>query len=114
MRKTLFIALAILTLGLAGCSYGVYSVSSGKADLGAVCFTADSRYNIDVDVDGTSYKMETVKKKAYKSRRDIKRTSSEQIVLSPGRHKVQVAMNGKQIYNQEVFISATEVKIIEL
>ena len=109
---TLFVAAIVLTL--ASCNVGVHSVSSGKADEAALLFMAPERYDIAVIVDGTTYALETVKKKAYRAARDIKRSATQQVVVSPGRHSVQVTRDGKEVYTKEIFVSAAEQKVIEL
>ena len=114
-RLVLTLIIAIAAIALTGCkSQGVYSVNSGKADVGAVCFAASSSYDILVDIDGTQYNTSTVKKIAHKSRRDIQNTAKTQIMLAPGRHHVKVIREGKVVYQKEIFLSATETKIIEL
>ena len=95
-----------------GC--GVYSVSSGYADKAAICFVSTNTYDISVNVDNDSYDVTTIKQKSYKRNRDIKKTANNHIALEPGRHKVIVIKDNKEIYNGEVFVSATETKIVEL
>ena len=113
MKKSLLLA-ALLTLLFGSCRTGIYSVSSGQADESAVCFVASQSYNIEVDIDGVTYNTKTIKQQPQKARRDIKATANEKIKLATGRHTVKVTNYGTQIYSKEIFISATEVKIIEL
>ena len=52
--------------------------------------------------------------KTYKAKRNIKKTANNQITLPPGRHNVVVTKEGVEVYNQEIFVSATDIKVIEL
>lgn len=112
MKKLFLIAIVTLVFFLSGC--GVYSVASGMEDKSALCFVSDQCYDIMVDVDGVAYKMQTVKQKSHRANRDVKRMADSQILLSPGRHQVTVVRDNRMLYAKEVFVSATEVKIIEL
>lgn len=111
MKKIIMILFAVITLSLTSCGVGNYSVVSGNADKASVCFVSTEKFDITVDIDGTTYEVKTIKDKQYKSRRNIKKTA---ITLSPGRHKVIINKDGVEIYNQEIFVSNTEVKVIEL
>lgn len=99
---------------LAGCGVGVYSIQSGYSDVAYVVFTDEVKGEIVVNVDGETYNVNTVKHKAYKSGRDIKRTAENSIKLTPGQHNVSVLLNGTEVYDNKVFISAGETKVIEL
>ena len=50
----------------------------------------------------------------YKSGRDIKHTAENSIKLTPGQHNVSVFIDGSEVYNRNVFLSAGETKVIEL
>lgn len=113
MKKSLLL-IALLTFVFSSCRTGVYSVSSGQADESAICFVASTSYPISVDIDGTTYSTKTIKHKPQKARRDIKATANEKIKLSTGRHTIKVTKNGTMVYSKEIFVSATETKIIEL
>lgn len=106
--------MASMVLALTGCKVGVQSVASGNADECAVCFVSDKAYSITVDIDGAQYDLKTVKQSNYKARRDIKARANEQIVVAPGRHKVKVMRDGQEVYSKEIFVSASETKIITL
>ena len=107
--------MAAAAMALTACSYGVYSVNSGMADEGYVCFTGTSAYDITVVVDGESQPARTVKKeKAYKARRNMRRTSQGMVAVKPGSRQVKVMRGGKEVYSKTLFISATETKIIDL
>ena len=99
---------------LTGCGVGVYSIQSGYSDVAYVVFTDEVKGEIVVNVDGETYNVNTVKHKAYKSGRDIKRTAENSIKLTPGQHNVSVLLNGTEVYDNKVFISAGETKVIEL
>lgn len=114
MRKILLIFVALAAMSLSSCGLGVYSVVSGNADEAALCFTANEKYDIVVNVDDVVYEMETIKYKTYKAKRNIKKTANNQITLTPGRHKVVVTKDDSEIYNNEIFVSATDIKVIEL
>lgn len=112
MKKT--ILAIICTVILSGCGVGAYSISSGKADEAAISFTASTRQPIAVVIDGTTYNVETVKTKQYKTDRKIKRTALNTITIQPGQHEVQVIVSGAEVYSRKLFISATEHKVVEL
>ena len=112
MKK--FMAIAALAMLLTGCGVGTYSIQSGIEDASYISFTDELRYPISVIIDGNTYLLETVKLKAYKSGRDIRKTAENTIKLTPGQHTVSVLMNGNEIYAHKLFISNGETKIIEL
>lgn len=114
MKRIIIILFAVITLSLTSCGVGNYSVVSGNADKASVCFTSTEKFDITVNIDGTTYDVKTIKDKKYKSGRNIKKTAQQEITLSPGRHKVIITKDGVEIYNQEIFVSNTEVKVIEL
>jgi uncharacterized protein YxeA len=113
MKKSIIVIL--LSLVLTGCGVGTYSLSSGKADEAKLSFIDSKPYNIDVIVDNSStYKISTVRDKAYKSNRNIKEVTLNAVVLSPGKHFVEVVAGGKKLYSKWIFVSTGEHKIIEL
>ena len=112
MKKFIFIT--ALSVFLTGCGVGSYSLQSGIEDAAFISFTDDDKQEIVVNVDGKTYNVNTVKYKAYKKDRNIKHTAMNTIKLSPGQHKVSVLINGSEVYNHKVFLSASETKIIEL
>lgn len=114
MKKILFVFIAIATVLLSSCGVGTYSVTSGNADESAICFVANEKYDITVYVDGTQYNTETIKQKTYKNKRNIKKTATKQIKLTPGRHSIKVVKDGMDLYSKEIFLSASDVKVIEL
>lgn len=113
MKKIIWIFVAVLTLGLASCG-SVYTVSGGNPDEAAVAFVADDDYDINVYIDNVKYERETIEQKGYRSNRNTKRIAKEKIVVSPGRHSVKVTKDDKVVYEKEIFISASEVRVIEL
>lgn len=113
MRKSFIVIL--LSLIFTGCGVGTYSLSSGKADKAMLSFVDSSSYNIDVTIDSSSaYKLLTIKDKAYKSNRNIKKTALNAIELSTGKHFIEVVAGGEKLYSKWIFVSAGEHKIIEL
>lgn len=113
MKKILIATISSLLL-LTGCGVGSYTVSSGRADEGAISFTSDKSDRLTVTIDGTTYKVNSVKEKAYKSDRSIKQTARNSIRVKPGTHEVTVVAGGMQIYSQKLYISASEHKIVGL
>lgn len=111
--KKMMIAL-IGAIVLSGCGVGSYSVSSGKADEAMISFVSEAQTPITVTIDNESHDVHTVKTKAWHRDRDIKKTTQNTIFLAPGRHRVVVTMNGKEVCNKEIFVSAQEHKVIEL
>ncbi len=111
--KRILIAL-MGALMLSNCGVGSYSVSSGKADEGMISFVSESKTPITVMIDHESHDVYTVKTKAWLKDRKIKKTAQNTIFLTPGQHIVVVTMDGKEICNKKVFISAQEHKVIEL
>ena len=82
-------------LMLTSCGVGSYTVSSGKADEGMISFVSDAKTPITVTIDNNSYDVCTVKTKAWRKGRDIKKTAQNTIFLTPGQHNLVVTMNGK-------------------
>lgn len=114
MKKIVVFIVATISLTLYSCGVGVYSVNSGMADESAVCFVDTKSYNIVVNIDGENYDTKTIKQKPYKARRNIKRTAKRQLRVTPGRHRVNVSKDGQCVYSKEIYVSANEIKIIEL
>ncbi len=112
MKKMIIAILGALML--TGCGVGSYTVSSGKADEGMISFVSESKTPVTVTIDNDSFDVSTVKAKAWRKDRNIKKTAQNTIFLSPGQHHVVVSMNGKEVCNKKVFISAQEHKVIEL
>lgn len=112
MKKMIIAILGALML--TGCGVGSYSVSSGKADEGMISFVSEAKTPVTVTIDNNSFDVYTVKTKAWRKDRNIKKTAQNTIFLTPGQHNVVVSMNGKEVCNKKVFISAQEHKIIEL
>lgn len=112
MKK--LISIAALTVLMSGCGVGTYSLQSGVEDAAFVSFTDDTRHPIEVKIDENKYQVETVRQKAYKSGRDIRKTVENTIKLAPGQHTVTVYQFGNEIYSYKIFLSTGETKIIEL
>ena len=112
--KKLILALLSLVV-CAGCGVGTYSVSSGKDDSAEISFVDNEAYNLTVKLDqGDYYDITTIKEKAYKSGRNIKKTATNIIKTSTGKHFIEVFANGQCVYSKWIFVSAGEHKIIEL
>lgn len=115
MKKLIIIAsLGFVLLCLNSCG-GVYSISSGKADVAEISFVDDNSYRISVVLDDDAYQVNTVKEKVYRRDKKIKKTAENTILVKPGKHKVVVKdVNGVKIYEYNIFISANEHKVIRL
>lgn len=114
MKKFFVSIFCLISILLAGCGVGNYSVSSGNADEAYLTFVSGSSYNITVKVDNQTYHCKTVKEIPHKTRRNIKKTAKNTITLKPGTHTVKVMAEGTEKFSQKVFVSATETKIIKL
>lgn len=111
--KKILLALS-LGLLLTGCGVGSYSLSTGKADEAMLSFVSPQKTDLSVKVDDQQFDVQSVKTKAWKKDRKIKRTAKNTIVLTPGQHEVTVISKGTELYNKKVFISVQEHKVIEL
>lgn len=114
--KKIILALAAAVMFVTGCGVGSYSTSTGKADEAYLSFTSVGKaYDINVIVDGTTYALQSVKTKPYRSSdMNIKQTSLNTIILKPGTHDVKVIREGSEVYSKKLFISAQEHKIVDL
>ncbi len=112
MRKILIIAL--LSVFMASCGVGSYSITTGIADESSISFVMDKKQEIVVTVDNQQYDVETVKLKDYRKDRSLKRTVENTIEITPGQHDVKVTLDGNVIYTQKIFVSSGENKVIEL
>lgn len=113
--KHLFTLIAIAFLSVVtSCGVGNYTVVSGKEEKASVCFVDDDDYDISVTIDGERFETRTIQKTAYKSRRNIKKTAKYSLLMTPGRHTVEVYQGDTLLYSKEVFVSTSETKVIEL
>ena len=103
-----------MTIFMASCGVGSYTVTTGLADEASISFVTDKVQNIIVAIDGQQYNVQTVKLKDYRKDRSIKRTVENTIGVTPGTHEVKVTLNGKEVYTHKVFVSTGESKVIEL
>ncbi|MBQ4376781.1 MAG: hypothetical protein II793_03700 [Bacteroidales bacterium] len=110
MKRILLILFAALMMVACG---GTYSVTSGRDDAAQLSFTSESSYDVSVNIDGTTYEMETVKQKAYRQR-NMKATAKNTITITTGQHKIVVTRDGKTVYDKQVFVSTGQHKVIEL
>lgn len=106
--------MAVCSLLLCSCGVGSYSVSSGKADEGMLSFVSAAKTPVTVKVDDNSYNVYTVKAKAWRKDRNIKKTAQNTIYLTPGQHDVAVLSGDNEIYHKKLFISTQEHKVVEL
>jgi acyl-coenzyme A synthetase/AMP-(fatty) acid ligase len=113
MKKVLFITL-LLTMFMASCGVGSYTVTTGLADEASISFVANDNQEIVVTIDGQQYNVETVELKDYRKDRSLKRTVKNTIVITPGTHEVKVTHDGEEVYTHKVFVSTGESKVIEL
>lgn len=111
--KKIIILFSIL-IGLQSCGTGSYSVSSGTPDMAYLSFTDDDSYMISVILDEKTYTVNTVKTKAFKTQRNIKETSKNQIMLKPGTHEMKVYKGNTLVLTKKIFVSTGEKKIIDL
>lgn len=111
--KRIFAILISIVL-LTSCGVGSYTISSGRADEGGVFFTASKAFPVEVCIDGNLYSVNTVKAKAYKNDRRIRQTAGNTIVLSAGKHEIEVRRDGNVLYSKVIFISSGENRVIEL
>lgn len=112
MKKFIFFLFGIFLM--TSCGVGNYSVSSGREDKSELSFTSADKSDITVTVDNNTYNIQTVKDKAYKTNRNIKKTSQNTISLAPGAHDVKVIKDGTEVFSKRLFLSNAEHKVIEL
>lgn len=112
--KKIFLTLFAAALMLTGCGVGSHTVVSGKADEAGVIFFADRAQTIDVTIDKASYRVSTVQESQFKSKRNIKKTAENMIIVKPGQHDVKVRLKGQTILTQKIFVSAGDTKVINL
>ncbi len=112
MKKILLALLGALLL--TACGTGSYTVVSGKADEAMLSFVSPRATAISVTVDNAEYSLKTVKTTAWKKDRNIKATTQNTLIVTPGQHKLVVCIDGKEVLNKTVFISVQEHKIVEL
>lgn len=106
--KYLFIPLLILVVSLSSCgAYKTYSAGQSNESFIMVLREKQPYDNVTVIVDGKEYPVAKVYK--VKSKR-----KSQPIVIEPGKHTVKVAVNGRIISEESVFIGLQETKKIVL
>lgn len=113
MKKLISLSVCCFLL-LCSCGVGSYSVSSGRADEGMLSIVSAKGDAVSVNVDGEVYDIHTVKTKAWRKDRNIKKTAKNTIFLAPGQHNVVITSQGREIFSKTLFISAQEHKIVEL
>ena len=108
MRKFLFIVIAIFALN--SCGPKMYSTrQAGKDDVSyVIVLTAGQKYeNVIVEVDGQAYPVA----KVYKEKAARK---APQIIITPGKHTVNVISNGEILFSENIFVALQETKKIVL
>lgn len=110
-RYLLLLASAILFVS---CGVGSYTHASGIDDVGCIVLVSDSKKAAEVYVDGTKYKVNSVKKDNFASKRDANKGSENIIRVAPGQHSVVVEIGGETVYSKKVYVSNSETKVIKL
>lgn len=108
MRK--LISSVIILLFFSACGPHLYNTMSAGKDNASyiVVLTAGQQYeNVSVIVDGESYPIE----KVYKLKMTRK---AHPVIVSPGKHQVEVVSGGKTLVTENVFIGLQETKKIVL
>lgn len=108
------LSILLVSVLLAGCGVGTYSVSSGKPNQGYVCVIDDVRQDVVIKIDNQTYYVQSIKTKAYKSGRNIKKTALNSVPVTSGQHNVEVIIGNNVVLSKKVFISSGETKILEL
>lgn len=112
MKKILLLLVSVLFF--ASCGVGTYSYSSGVAEKASIVILTDTQKSAKVYVDGTKYKVQTVKESNFTSKRDMKKSSENTIAVEPGQHTVEVVIRGEKVYSKKVYVSNSETKVIKL
>lgn len=114
MKKTILLLISIFAITLSSCSYHTLSLSGGKPDESFVCFVASKQFSIIVEIDDDIvHECKTVKQKSNNYKNNKKKLKHT-IIISPGKHSIKVLRDNKEIYSKEIFVSASEIKIITL
>lgn len=107
MKKIwILLLLAVTTVTLSSCGKRMYATSSaGKDNVSYVTVVSDSeRYeNVWVVVDGTEFLYGKLEKS--KNRR-----KALPLEITPGKHRVEVVINGQTVASEEIFIGLQETK----
>lgn len=111
--KKLFIAV-VSALLLTSCGVGSYSVSGGKADESFVSVVASRSMQVTLLVDGQKYYVDAVAESKFKTKRNIKETARNTVKVAPGKHTVQVTVDGVEKYSRILILSNSEHRIIEI
>lgn len=113
MKKILlFISVVLLC---SACRVGTYSFSSGREDKSAISFVSPKPMNLNVTLDGQTYKIKSAKQKEYKTDRKLQKTVNATINTMPGKHTLKVtSRDGRLLIEKQIFLSTNETKMIEL
>ena len=115
MKKALpFILIAAVALLVTSCFTILDAVlQTEEVDAAIVCI-ASSSYSIDVTVDSNQYHVKTVKQQDLDRKRNLKHLSDNMVYASPGYHNITVRKNGRRVYDERVYLSSDETKLIHL
>ena len=92
-----------------------HSNSSYSRDgFSGLAFYAERSKNIEVSVDHQRYRIKTLKYNANRNRRNFEKAVENTIPVRPGVHNVQVRRNGRIIYDQRLYVSASGIVPIYL
>ena len=119
MKRIICLLFVMGCLFMTNCGVGTYSHSGGVEGKSYVVFTAAQKFDILVTVDGKQYATQTIREKAYKTRRNIKKTAKLRIEIPNGKHEVVVNQGnatqaGTELFRKTVFVSDSETKVIPL
>lgn len=112
MKKFLLVIASVIFF--ASCGVGTYSHTSGVDDKAALVVVGNSKQNVEVYVDGTMYKVQSVKESDFKTNRNIKKMSQNTISVAPGQHTVEVVIKGNKVYSKKMYVSNSETKVIKI
>ncbi len=108
MKRIIIFTLALFAFS--ACGPHMYSTRSGGQDNSSfvVVVTNGQEYkNVSVIIDGTRYSIEKVYK--LKAIRKV-----HPVVITPGKHQIQVVSGDKTLTNENIFIGLQETKKIIL
>ena len=115
MKKVLpFLLAVVVGLMATSCFTILDAVMNTEEEDAVIVCVASSSYAIDVTVDKNQYHIKTVKENDLNRKRNLKHAADNMIYLSPGSHKVVIKKSGKTIYDEKVYLSSDETKLIHL
>jgi len=108
MKKIAFV-FAALAFVMSGCRAPI-AQQGGKEDMAYLLFISPKQYagkTVQVSVDETSFDAQVIKNKRAKRK-------GKQYGISTGNRSIKVTSGGKVLYQKKIFVSAQEVKQIQL